>query len=145
MKKPANKGMALPMAIFVMVVLSAMVGYLMRIFILANMAATQEIVATRAYFAARAGVEWAAYQVLLPGSVVMQACPVNQTLNINGFQVVMTCQKDDYSDTSGTENVSIYQLFATASQGVQGAQDYVERQVQVSMSRCLYAAGGECN
>jgi MSHA biogenesis protein MshP len=145
MKAPANKGMALPMAIFVMVVLSAMVGYLMRIFLLANLAATQEILATRAYFAARAGVEWAAYQVLLPGSNLMQACPADQTLNINGFQVVMVCQQNNYSDTSGTENVSIYQLVATASQGIQGAQDYVERQVQVSLSRCLYVTGGECN
>lgn len=145
MKASANKGMALPMAIFVMVVLSAMVGYLMRIFLLANVAATQEIVATRAYFAARAGVEWAAYQVLLPGSVVMQACPADQTLNINGFQVLMTCQIYPYSDNSGTENIAIYQLVATATQGVQGAQDYVERQVQVSLSRCLYATGGECN
>ncbi|MDP8566642.1 hypothetical protein [Methylophilus aquaticus] len=140
-----NRGIALPMAIFVLVVLSAMVGYLMRMFLLANVTATQEILATRAYFAARAGVEWAAYQVLLPGSTTMQACPASQTLTINGFAVVLSCQSYNYSDTSGTENVTIYQLIATASQGAQGAQDYVERQVQVSLSRCLFATGGECS
>lgn len=145
MKSRFNKGIALPMAIFVLVVLSAMVGYLMRMFLLSNISATQEILATRAYFAARAGVEWAAYQVLLPGSTAMQACPVGQTLTINGFAVALSCQPYSYSDTSGTENLTVYQLLATASQGTQGGQDYVERQIQVSLSRCLFNTGGECN
>ncbi|PPD12069.1 MAG: hypothetical protein CTY26_06785 [Methylophilus sp.] len=137
--------MALPLAIFVLVVLSAMVGYLMRMFLLANASSIQEILATRAYFSARAAIEGAAYQVLLPGSSTIQACPAAQTLNIDGFSVALTCQQYDYTDTSGTENVSVYQLVATASQGTPGAQDYVERQIQVSLSRCLYTTGGECN
>ncbi len=145
MKKSLTKGMALPLAIFVMVVLSAMVGYLMRIFLLANASSIQEILATRAYFSARAAIEGAAYQVLLPGSSTIQACPAAQTLNIDSFSVALTCQQYDYTDTSGTENVSVYQLVATASQGTPGAQDYVERQIQVSLSRCLYTTGGECN
>lgn len=145
MKSRLTKGMALPLAIFVLVVLSAMVGYLMRIFLLANVATTQEISATRAYFSARAAIEWGAYQVLLPGSSTMQSCPPAQTLAIDSFSVGFTCQKYDYTDTSGTENISVYQLTATASQGVQNTKDYVERQVQVSLSRCLYATGGECN
>lgn len=145
MKKRLTRGMALPLAIFVLVVLSAMVGYLMRIFLLANASSTQEILATRAYFSARAAIERAAYQVLLPGSSTMQACPAAQILNIDGFSVALTCQQYNYTDTSGTENVSVYQLMATASQGTSGSQDYVERQIQVSLSRCLYTTGGECN
>ena len=145
MKKRLTRGMALPLAIFVLVVLSAMVGYLMRIFLLANASSTQEILATRAYFSARAAIERAAYQVLLPGSSTMQACPAAQTLNIDGFSVALTCQQYNYTDTSGTENVSVYQLMATASQGTSGSQDYVERQIQVSLSRCLFTPGGECN
>jgi MSHA biogenesis protein MshP len=145
MNKRLSRGMALPLAIFVMVVLSAMVAYLMRIFLLANASSTQEILATRAYFSARAVIERAAYQVLLPGSTTIQACPAAQTISIDGFSVALTCQQYDYTDTSGTENVSVYQLVATASQGTQGSQDYVERQIQVSLSRCLYTTGGECN
>lgn len=145
MKKRLTKGMALPLAIFVLVVLSAMVGYLMRIFLLANASSIQEILATRAYFSARAAIEGAAYQVMLPGSSTIQACPAAHNVNIDDFSVAVTCQQYDYTDTSGTENVSVYQLVATATQGTQGAQDYVERQVQVSLSRCLYVTGGECN
>jgi len=145
MKKRLIRGMALPLAIFVLVVLSAMVGYLMRIFLLANASSIQEILATRAYFSARAAIEGAAYQVLLPGSSTIQACPPAQTLNIDGFSVALNCQQYDYTDTSGTENVTVYQLVATASQGTAGTQDYVERQIQVSLSRCLYTTGGECN
>lgn len=145
MKRRFNRGMALPLAIFVLVVLSAMVGYLMRMFLLANASSIQEIMATRAYFSARAAIETAAYQVLLPGSTTIQSCPSAQTVNIDGFSVALSCQQYDYTDTSGTESVSVYQLIATASQGVQGSQDYVERQIQVSLSRCLYTTGGECN
>jgi MSHA biogenesis protein MshP len=144
MKSRTSRGMALPLAIFVLVVLAAMVGYLMRIFLLANVATTQEILATRAYFSARAVIEWGAYQVILPGSAAMKACPAAQTMVIDGFSVGFTCQKYDYTDTSGTENISVYQLTATASQGVQNTPDYVERQIQVSLSRCLFVTGGEC-
>ncbi len=145
MNARTQTGISLPLAIFVMVVLSAMVGYLLRISILANFAETQDVMSTRAYFSARAGVEWSAYQVIRPGSSVLQNCPPNQTKVFDGFNVALTCQRRDYSENSGTENLAIYQIVATASRGSPGEQAYVERQLEVSISRCINEDNLECN
>lgn len=147
MKTIANrpKGFMLPVAIFLLVVLATLVGYAMRLSLLANMGTIQDVQGAQAYLAARAGVEWAAYQVILPGSTTMQACPASpSTLTINGFSVAVTCTRTDTVDKGSTQNIGIYTIASTASIGVAASQDYVERQIKVTLSRCLFGTE-ECN
>lgn len=61
------QGFMLPLAIFLLVVLAALGAYAMRLSILTNAGSTQDILSSRAYFAARAGAEWAAMRVMNPG------------------------------------------------------------------------------
>lgn len=134
-----QNGLMLPVAIFLLVILAGLVGYAMRLSLLANMGTTQDVQGTRAYLAARAGVEWAAYKVLLPGSTTMQTCPtVPSPFTINGFNVTVTCNQTPAQDKGNTQNIGIYTITSTASVGTAGSQDYIERRITVTLSRCLY-------
>jgi len=139
------KGFMLPVAIFLLVTLAALVGYAMRLSLLAQMGTIQDVQGANAYMAARAGAEWAAYNVLLPGSTTMQACPTAPTpFTINGFNIVMNCTRADTLDKGGTQSIGIYSITSRASVGVAGSQDYIEREVKVTLSRCLFGTE-ECN
>lgn len=135
----SQKGFLLPVAIFVLVILAGLVAYGMRLALLMNQGTIQDIQGSRAYLAARAGVEWAAYQVLMPGSTTMQSCPsVPSPFTINGFTVTLTCSQTNGTDKGGTQSIGIYTITSKASMGTSGQQDYVERMIQVSLSRCLF-------
>lgn len=142
------KGFMLPVAIFLLVTLAALVGYAMRLALLAHMGTIQDVQGANAYLAARGGAEWAAFQVLAPGSTTMQSCFASpSTLTINNFNVSLTCSRSVPKDQGNTQDIGIYTITSTASTGVAGAQDYIERRVTVTLSRCLYnnPAGEECN
>lgn len=140
------KGFMLPMAIFLLVILATLAGYAMRLALLANMGTIQDVQGAQAYLAARAGVEWAAFQVLTPAS--MQACPAVPTpFTINSFNIALTCNRTPAQDKGTTQDISIYTITSTASNGVAGSQDYIERRITVTLSRCIYnnPPGEECN
>lgn len=142
------KGFMLPVAIFLLVTLAALVGYSMRLSLLAQMGTIQDVQGANAYLAARAGVEWAAFQVLSPGSVGMQGCIASPTtLTINNFTVLVTCDQTVLQDKGATQDIGIYSITSTASVGAIGAQDRIERQIAVTLSRCLYSGPPveECN
>lgn len=128
----------LPVAIFLLVILAGLVGYAMRLSVLANMGNIQDVQGSQTYLAARAGVEWAAYQVLMPGSTSMMACPsVPSPFATNGFNIAITCNRVITTDKGGTQSIGVYTITSTASSGTSGAQDYIERQIAVTLSRCL--------
>lgn len=133
------KGFMLPVAIFLLVTLAALVGYAMRLSLLAQMGTIQDVQGANAYLAARAGVEWAAFQVLGPGTNSMQTCIASPTtLTVNNFNVVLSCSRSVPKDKGNTQDIGIYTIVSTASVGAVGAQDYIERQITVTLSRCLY-------
>jgi MSHA biogenesis protein MshP len=144
-----QNGLMLPVAIFLLVILAALVGYAMRLSLLANMGTTQDVQGTRAYLAARAGVEWAAYKVLSPGSTSMQTCPTAPSpFTINGFNVTLTCTQLFLKDKGDTQDIGIYTITSkAASVDAPGTRDYIEREIKVTLSRCIYNQpnGEECN
>jgi MSHA biogenesis protein MshP len=111
-----------------------------------------DVQGARAYQAARAGIEWGAYQVLDPnatlGAAVLPACPVSPT-NLTGlagslsvFTVTVTCTAT--TTTEANRNVGAYRVIATAcNQPSAGAcpnpapaSGYVERQIDAVFSKC---------
>ncbi len=139
------KGFMLPVAIFMMVILAALVGYSMRLSMLANMGTLQDVQGAQAYLAARGGVEWAAYQVLQPGSTTMQTCPtIPSPFVLNGYTLAITCTRSLTNDKGGSQSIGIYTITSTATLGTAGTQNYTERQIRVTLSRCLFGTE-ECN
>jgi MSHA biogenesis protein MshP len=92
---------------------------------------------SRAYQAARTGVEWGAYQVLRNSG----ACAASTTLptlagTLSGFAVTVTCATSVASEVNAaTGTVTVYDMTSTAKQGTAGQPDYVERQIQVSIAK----------
>lgn len=128
-------GFALPSAIFLLVILSALAAFLVKISTSQSINSAQDVQAVRAYHAARAGVEWGLYQIFGPAS---PACAASTTLSapIEGFTVIVTCTANG-PYTEGGQSFSLYRLTSTArSPGTSpGAMAYVERQAQATVSR----------
>ena len=94
----------------------------------------------RAYHAARAGIEWGAFQVLpgmagayatacLGGTATQAITPLPNTLA--GFTVTVTCTSNTYNEAGAT--VTMFQLVSNARQGA--TPNYVERQISMTIAR----------
>ncbi len=163
-----QSGFALVSAIFLLVVLAALGGFIVSIFTSQQQTSALDLQGERAYQAARAGIEWGAYQIATPennnygltSGFTNQygggACPNTCTCpgsptTLNGlggslanFTVAVTCSFSDHPEGSNT--IRVYQLTSTANAGgVVGNGDYVERRVDLTASTCRQAVNGpEC-
>lgn len=137
-KKTLHKGFLLPAAIFLLVILAGLGAYALNITSLQNAGSTQDVQGARAYQMARAGVEWAAYQVLAPGTANLANCPASpSTFNLDGFSVTVSCTRSvDYFEQGSDHTIAMYNITSTASFGTAGSLSYVERQIQVTLSKC---------
>jgi MSHA biogenesis protein MshP len=117
-----QQGFAAMAAVFILVVLAALGGFMVSFSNAQHLTHAQDVQGTRAYWAARAGLEWGV-------GIVMQnnACqaPITNLL-IEGFNVAVTCSSDTYVDSG---NRVIYQFRATAAAG------NIERSVSAAMER----------
>lgn len=129
-------GFALPTAIFLLVVLAALGAYMVTLARTSHLTSALDVQGARAYQAARAGIEWAAWQVIRPPAPA--ACPASPSTvvldaTLAAFTVIVECVRSDAID--GADTVSSYQIIATATAGAAGEPDYVERRIQAVFSR----------
>ena len=138
------------MAIFMIVTLAAVAVYLLTISTGQLEAVTQDEQATRAYQAARTGVDWGAYQVLVnTGSGFATTCaaggaPNTQNLvlqqGLTGFRTEVTCQRVG-SETEAGVSTAVYRLtvigcnHTPAACGTIVDPTYVERQLQLTLAK----------
>lgn len=133
-----SAGFLLPAAIFILVILAALGAYALNISSIQQTTSTQDVQGSRAYHAARAGLEWGIYQVLDPGTANLVNCPASPTtLSVGAFSVAVTCsQSADYNEQGTDHTIRVFQIVSTASFGAAGTTNYSERQLQVSVSKC---------
>ena len=133
-----QRGFLLPVAIFLLVILAGLGAYAVSLSTTQNATAQQDVQGARAYQMARSGVEWAAYQVLAPATANLGNCPASPaSFNIDGFSVSVTCTRSaDYFEHGADHTITMYDVTATATFGAAGSTGYVERQVQVTLSKC---------
>ena len=137
----AESGFVLPTAIFLLVVLSALATYMVSLSRTSHISSALDIQGARAYQAARAGIEWAAWQVVDPQNPPPNPappCPASPTVlaltgTLAAFAVSVSCTRTDTID--GVDTVVVYQITSTASVGAAGEVDFVQRQIQASFSR----------
>lgn len=123
-----NRGFALVPALFLIVVLAALGAAAIRIGNGEQQTVTMALQQVRALTAARAGIEWGAYQALKPTS----SCAASTTLNLiegalAGFTVVVTCSATGFP--SGAATKYAYLLGSSATSGTYGQPGYVHRVV----------------
>jgi MSHA biogenesis protein MshP len=125
-------GFAAIAAIFLVVVLAALGGFMVTFSNTQQLTSAQDVKGSRAYWAARAGLEW--------GVVAMPLTPANciapvaaPPTPIDGFTVVINCLRSTY--TEGATTISIYSIESIATTGAVGSIGYIERSVSASMER----------
>lgn len=150
-----QRGFVLMAAVFLIVVFAAIGAYLVTIAAGQVEAATQDEEGARAYLAARAGVDWAAYQLLRRDDVAPPPAPTDfgpacsagaatATLPLGplggpagGFWVTVTCSR-----TAESEGGVTVQVFLITSTGCNrpactagGDAGYAERQLQLVVAK----------
>lgn len=127
-----QRGFAMVAAIFLMVVLALLGGLMVTMSNTQQISAVRDLVGTRAYYAARAGMEWGAFRAMQSA-----ACPFSSALPnavaATGFSVQVTCTTTGPYNEGGADYF-IYQITSTATTGTPGQHDHAERQLQAVMS-----------
>ncbi len=131
---PSNRqpGFALVSAIFLVVVLAALGGFMLTFSNAQHMGATLDLQGAKAYQAARAGIDWGAYQILQGGN---PSCAGAPSLGgaLSTFNLTVACTAfGPY--TEGANTFHLYQITATAHSGTLGSTTDVERQIQATMA-----------
>lgn len=133
-----QRGFAAIAAIFLVVVLAALGAFMLTFSNTQQLTSAQDIQGSRAYWAARAGLEWGIGSVTAVGTasaVTSTTCSTATPLNIDGFSVTVTCTGAGapYSD-AGVDKY-IFQVTSVASVGTVGAVGRIERSVLASTER----------
>lgn len=145
-------GFIIPAAIFLIVVLAALGAYAVTISTTQSFASAQDVQGSRAYHAARSALEWEIYQVLDPANSTVvapanpgwpnfPACPASTALAINGFTVTVSCTSSDYNENATVRSIRVYSITATAASGTVATLGRIERQLQVTLSKCRATDG----
>jgi MSHA biogenesis protein MshP len=129
----AEDGFSLISAIFLLVVIAALGTFAVTLSTTQQQSAALDVQGARAYQAARAGIEWGAFQVLRNTN-----CPAPTTLpalpnTLASFTVTVLC-----TSTATTEAglpVTMFQLTSTAIQGTPSTPNYVDRQMSVTIAQ----------
>lgn len=136
MKTGLQKGFSLISAIFLLVVIASLGMFAVTLSSTQHQSQALDVMGVRGYQAARAGIEWAAYQVSQSPSNAASSAPCATTLGVLGgslspFSVSVTCSAAPYLE--GAINFWIYDVSAVASAGT--GSNYVERVISVKMGR----------
>lgn len=115
-------GFALVSAIFLLVILAALGAFMLTFSNTQHMTSAQDIQGSRAYWAAKGGIQWAADRIK-----AASACPASPTLlTLDGSSVSVTCAQNTYLE--GTDNKIVYWVESTATSGGSvGNIGYTER------------------
>lgn len=132
-----QKGFSLITAIFLLVVIAALGTFAVTLSTTQQQSAALDVMGARAYQAARAGIEWGAFQALRNGVCVNTVLPAGTFPGtLSGFAVTVTCPSAIHADAAGTgapPTVTAWIITSTATQGT-GA-DFVSRRISVTIAR----------
>lgn len=116
-------GFAIVSAIFLLVALAALGAFMVTLSNTQHLTSAQDIQGSRAYWAAKGGIQWAVGRI-----AASQSCNGTPAFG-DGFVVAVACTP--YSYIEGTTTRTIYSVVSTASAGgAAGSIAFVERQVQ---------------
>lgn len=149
-----QRGFLLPALVWVLVILAGIVAGLAQWLVQGSAAIGQEVRSARALAAARAGTEWAAWQVrdpngtLAPGASALPACPASPATlalpaPLDAFNVQVVCTRTPATGAidEGGLQLAFYDIVATAGDGPVDSAERVERRVQVRIETCKNPTG----
>ncbi len=142
----AQHGFSLVTAIFILVILAALGAAMVTFSSAQHGTVAMDMQSARAYQAARAGIEWGAYEALKVPGFNCTGTPFTLTFpagtNLTGFTTTVACSMTNHAE--GANAVALFVLTSTATYGVVNTPDYVSRQVSARIARCMPPGGGTC-
>ncbi len=133
----SQSGFVLPAAIFLLVILAALATYMVSLSRTSHISSALDIQGARAYLAARAGIEWAAWQLLQNNSCQPASPPLGLAGTLSTFSVSVSCSPypAGLPYTDGADTVTVYRITSTATSGALNEVDYVQRRIQADFSK----------
>ena len=125
--KNNQAGFTLVQAIFIVVVLAFLGLAMMRLSGVQNFTSVFSLQGSKAFQAARSGLEWGAVRASSGLS-----CNSSPGMTIEGFDVTVTCSSSVFIE-SGL-STTVYHLNATATFGSYGNPDFVSRRLEMKMA-----------
>lgn len=128
-----QRGFSLISAIFLLVVLAGLGAAMVSFSTAQNQSQAMDVLGSRAYQAANAGIEWAAFNIAANPGVAGNVTFVPGTLggDLQPFTVTVgyapTLYVDETAAGIGVQNLWSYDITATAVYGTAGTANYVER------------------
>ncbi|MEW5888823.1 MAG: hypothetical protein AB1768_07175 [Pseudomonadota bacterium] len=143
-----QRGFSIVSAIFLVVILAALGAFMVSLSTTQHTASNLDVQGARAYQAAQAGIEWAAWQAVKNSAAY--ACATGgasaDTIafpgDLAGFTTTVTCSSNAYDEAGNT--VRVYAIISTAQSGTPGTSGYVERQLTATVALCTAPGGGAC-
>lgn len=157
-----QRGFAIVSAIFLLLVLAGLGAFMVTLSTTQSATSAQDVQGSRAYHAARAGIEWGIYRIMVPENANPQTAPATYTTradctvipavsatgnlgalngSLSGFVVNVTCGGGT-DIAEGDNTIRVFTLTSTATSGTLGAVGYVERQISATITTCRKAATG---
>lgn len=142
-----QRGFSIVSAIFLVVILAALGAFMVSLSTTQHTASALDVRGARAYQAARAGIEWAAWQAIRNAAAYgCTAGASTDTLNFTGdladFTATVACTSSAHDE--GGNTVRVYSVTSTAKSGAPGSVRYVERVLNATLGLCTTAGGGAC-
>lgn len=135
-----QNGFAAIAAIFLVVVLASLGAYMLSFSNTQQLTSAQDVQGTRAYWAARAGLEWGIAGIFVQPEISADCVAPSQTLPggaatfDGGFTVVVSCTRQIFIE-AGVDR-KVFQITAVArSAAGAGGLGFVERSISASMER----------
>jgi MSHA biogenesis protein MshP len=139
----AQAGFSLLTGIFLLVILAALGAFLVTVSGLLQFGSAMDMQGARAYQAARAGIEWGAFQSLRGGSCAASANLAFPGTGLANFTATVRCTAVTASELGAILNLD--EITATACNQPDGAgacpnnaatgTNYIERQITVKVDR----------
>ncbi len=129
--KRLQDGFSLITAIFLLVVVAALVAYVTNIRVVQQTTLLYGVQGARATQAARSGVEWGIYQSIVNGSCIGSTSFTDPAFA--GFNIEVQCGQTTHIE--GITPIDTFQLTTIASTGSYGSLDYVQRRIQATVSQ----------
>lgn len=127
----SQRGFSLIPALFLLVVLAALGIVAVRLMGVQQQTVVLAMQSSRAYAAARSGVDWSAYQALVNGNCGSSTLTLTEA-GLAGFSVDTSCSATTH--TEGPNTVSVYVIDAFAWSGAYGTPDYVSRRIRSTVT-----------
>jgi MSHA biogenesis protein MshP len=141
-----QRGFSLLSAIFLLVIIAELGSYAVTVSTTQQQDAASDVLGSRAYQAAKAGLEWGAYQITKGAATCATlTTPTMPTgTQLSGFSITLGCTATTGLTEGTVTNLRVYQLTSTAKTSSSvGSMGYVERQVSLSLT-CSSASTPAC-